>query len=185
MGRRLSGRYRLLNPYRVPRADDAAADDVGAEAAAVDQPLLHLLVGQARQVVAGLVQAHPAQADLADAELAAHQVVQRDAASDDVAAGLPRLDLHLVVALQRLDRLQLDERDLAAAAGRAGPAALAVEVAVALKTPPGDGARLFDGDGRLGGDRCDVYGVDRAVVRHSARLPSGCGMSQPRAEARG
>src|SRR3972149_6243715 len=68
----------------------------------------------------GSLKAHPAQADLADAELAAHQVVQRHAAGDDVAARLAGLDLHLVVAIQRLDRLQLDQRHLAAAAGRGG-----------------------------------------------------------------
>src|SRR3990170_9001869 len=164
MGRRRPrGRCRLLHPYFVPDADDAAADDVGAEAAAVDQPLLHLLVGQAGQVVAGLVEAQAAQDDLAGAELAAHQVVQRHAAGDDVAAGLPRLDLQLVVPLQRLDRLKLDQRYLAARPRRLGVGAVAAEVAVARKAPPGDGADLLDGDGRLAGDRGDVYGVDGAV----------------------
>ena len=74
----------------------------------MDQPLLHLLVGQAGQVVAGLVEAQAAQHHLADAELAAHQVVQRDAAGDDVAAGLSRVDLEVVISLQRLDGLKLD-----------------------------------------------------------------------------
>src|SRR3990172_4216183 len=116
MGRRRSQRRCwLLHSYLVPHADDAAADDVGAEAAAVHQPLLHLLVGQAGQVVAGLVPV-------------------------------------LVVPLQRLDRLKLDERDLAARPRRLGVVAVAAEVAVALKALPGDGADLLDGDGRLTGD---------------------------------
>src|SRR3990170_4975108 len=164
---RASGRCPLRDPYLIPHADDAAADDVGAEAAAVDQPLLHLLVCQAGQVVAGLVEAEAAQHHLAGAELAADQVVQRDALRHDVATGLPRLDLRLVVALQRLDRLKLDERDLAAAARRAGPAAGGAEVAVAFESFAGDGAGLLDGDGRLAGDRGDVHGVDGAVVRHA------------------
>src|SRR3990172_7107714 len=172
-GRRPRSRARLLHPHRVPNPDDAAADDVGAQAAAVHQPLLHLLVGQARQVVARLVKAHPAQPDLADAELAAHQVVQRHAACDDVPPRLPRLDLHVVVPLQRLYRLQLDERHLAAAARRAGPGAAAAEVTVAFESLALDGARLLDGDGRLAGDGGDVYGVDGAVVRHGRRLSSG------------
>src|SRR3990172_9168088 len=167
MGRRRPrGRYRLLRPYLIPNADDAPGDDVGAEAAAVDQPLLHLLVGQAGQVVTGFVQAHPAQPHVADAELAAHQVVQRHAAGDDVAAGLAGLNPRVVIPFQRLDRLKVDGRYLGAGAGRARPAALAVEVTVAFESFAGDGEGLVDADGRLAGDRGDVYGVDGAVVRH-------------------
>src|SRR6266508_1543956 len=55
-------------------------------------------------------------------------------------AGIARGDLHVVVARHRLDRLRLDERDLAAGARPVRVRARGAEVAVSLEALPRDRA---------------------------------------------
>jgi len=71
---------------RISRPYDAFGEDLGAEAAAVDEALLDLVVGEAGEVVAGLVEAEAQQGHFSDAELLPYEMVQGDAAGDDVAA---------------------------------------------------------------------------------------------------
>ena len=54
--------------------------------------------------------------DLADGEAPADEVVQRDAAGDDVAPASPRRELDARLAREPLDRLGLDQRDVPAVA---------------------------------------------------------------------
>jgi len=51
----------------------------------VDEGFLHLVVSEAGEVVAGLVQANAAQPHVADGEFAVDEVVEGDATGDDVA----------------------------------------------------------------------------------------------------
>ena len=98
----------------------------------------HARSGERGEVGAGLGQAHAAQAGAADRELPSDEVVQGDAAGEDVAAGVGRPHLEVVVAAQGLDRLGLDQRDLAARPRRLRPLARAGRVPVAVDADPGD-----------------------------------------------
>ena len=60
---------------------------------------------------AGFTKPQPANLDLAYAKFAPNQMVQRYAASDDVAARIARPDLDAVVAFQRLNRFRFNERE--------------------------------------------------------------------------
>src|SRR5262249_41441397 len=73
---------------RVADADLAVSQDVGVEAAAVNQVLDDAWPGQRLQVQAGLAQVDAEALDVPDPEVLAHQIVQPHAPHDDLAAGL-------------------------------------------------------------------------------------------------
>src|SRR3990172_8809488 len=85
---------------------------MGAEAAPMSEREPRLIIWE--RVVAGLAEPDAAHAHIADDELPAHEVVKRHTAGDDVAARILVVELVVVVALKRFDRLRLDERHLAA-----------------------------------------------------------------------
>ena len=68
--------------------DAAGCEDVGSEAATVNQFAQHALVGESLQVGAGLTEPTPDAFDVADPEALPDQGVQLDAAGDDVASSL-------------------------------------------------------------------------------------------------
>ena len=68
--------------------DAARCEDVGSEAAAVNQLAQHALVGEALQVGAGLTEPAPDAFDVADPEALSDKAVQVDPAGDDVASSL-------------------------------------------------------------------------------------------------
>jgi len=138
----------------------------------VDEALLDLVVGEAGQVVAGLVEADSAQCHFSDLELSADEVVEGDVAGDDVAAGVAGAELELVVTLQRLDRLDLDKGDLAVGSVPVRVGAFAVEVPVALQPLPRDCVRLFQGYGGFARDRSDVYRIDCALKHVGGAFPA-------------
>ena len=96
----------------VPDADHAAGDDVGAQAATVNQASSRSLPRQGLKMSAGLAEPHSAQRDLADRERAPDEMIERDPSRDDVPATVSRTESDVVLALERFERLGLDERDL-------------------------------------------------------------------------
>jgi hypothetical protein len=91
-------------------ADDAAADDVSAQAAAVDEWMQERLSHQFDEVLAGLARTRAPAEDLADPETAADQLVEADATGGHVSPCPAGGQLDAVIARQRLDRLGLDQR---------------------------------------------------------------------------
>ena len=81
-------------------------EDVGAQAAAVDEVAEDPVVGEPLEVGAGLAQAAADALGLADAETAADERVEVDAAGDDVAARFGGREAELV------DDLGLDQRQV-------------------------------------------------------------------------
>src|SRR5919108_3243788 len=98
----------------VADADRALGQDLGAQTSAMDQAFHHARHRQLVEILARLAQARPAQAYRPDPERAADEMVEWNALRRDVASCLGRRELDI----QRLDGLDLDQRDLATALGR-------------------------------------------------------------------
>src|SRR5947209_5313812 len=90
----------------------ASLQDLGAQPAAMTEPVLDALRGQRLKMVARLAQADAAQDHIANLKRLSDEMVQRHAARHQVAAALARLKRDLALAAQRLDRLGLDQRHL-------------------------------------------------------------------------
>src|SRR5919112_2999728 len=97
----------------VAHGDPAAADDVRAQPGAMNQPAQHTGVGEPLQVVARLAQLLPHALHSADREALADEVVEADAAGEDLPPHLGRRDLDPRVLAQPLERLRLDQRQVA------------------------------------------------------------------------
>ena len=91
----------------------------------------------------------------AEAKPPADQMVQRNALDRDVAPVLLRLELDAVIAPERLERFQLEQRDLAALFRlvRVESGFLADHVAIAVDAPTGDQHQLGKGAHRQEGAR--------------------------------
>ncbi len=96
------------------------------------------------QVSTGLAQSDPHESHLAHSEALTHEIVERNPACDDVPAGRSGLERNPMVALQRLNRLKLDQRDLATRPGRIGVCAHSQAVPVSFKPLPGQCPNLRD-----------------------------------------
>src|SRR4051812_31165244 len=123
------GRAEVLDRISDPYV--AAADHIRVETTPVDQPAQHARCGQLLQMAAWVAELGDDRFDLTDADAAADQVVERDAARHHVAANLVRGQLYPGVGAQPLDRLCLEQRDVA------------VAVAVALDAASGDDLDLL------------------------------------------
>src|SRR6266571_3170072 len=159
---------------RIPDVDVALRQDLGAQPAPVHEAFEDATPRQALEVGARFAETHATQADVAHPELPPDQVVQCDPARHDVPAGVPRCDLGFVVAGHRLDRLDLDERDLAAGARPVRVRAHRTEIAVSLEAPPRDRADRPHGAHRafrLGRD------VDRGDLARTAAHGSASGIT--------
>src|SRR5258705_11374653 len=88
--------------------NDIAGDDLGAQAAAMDQAAQRALATEFFQVGARLAKTRAAQRHGADGELPADQMIQRHAARDDIAPRESRVDFDAVFSLQAPDRFDLD-----------------------------------------------------------------------------
>src|SRR6266545_1479653 len=147
---------------RVPHADLPLRQDLGTQPASVHEAAEDAAPRQALEMGAGFAEAHAAQADVAHPELPPDEVVQGDPSCYDVSPRVTRGDLHLVVAGHGFDRLELDERDLAARARPVRVRARGAEVAVSLEAPPRDRADRPDGAHRAFRVRGDVDRDDLA-----------------------
>src|SRR6266498_2928824 len=159
---------------RIPDVDVALRQDLGAQPAPAHEAFEDATPRQALEVGARFAETHATQADVAHPELPPDQVVQCDPARHDVPAGVPRCDLGFVVAGHRLDRLDLDERDLAAGARPVRVRAHRTEIAVSLEAPPRDRADRPHGAHRafrLGRD------VDRGDLARTAAHGSASGIT--------
>src|SRR5712691_5292012 len=88
---RLAGRVALsARCHGVAGADQAPVEDVRPQATAVGQPRLDVLSEQLREISARLAEAHAAEHDAADLEIASEQMVERHAAGHDVPTRLGR-----------------------------------------------------------------------------------------------
>ncbi len=154
--------------------EETAANDLGAQAAAVDKRFAHPLPREFLEVAAGFAEFDAAQDHLpADVELAAHEVIEGDAAREDVAPRFSGIEGEVAVAPHGFNRLGFDERDLGAGRDRLrlrrcfGKRAAAAGIAVAGQPGADPGLGLLDGPHRPGAalgdeDRLDASEKDRA-----------------------
>src|SRR5437867_12787390 len=105
----------------------------------MDQAGLYSLAGQTLEVAAWLTEANTLQNDLAHAEFALHQVIERHAAGDEVSPRLARLQSDLRFAGERFQGLDFDECDFAVGIILLGEGAVLKEVTVAGQAAAGDG----------------------------------------------
>src|SRR5688572_26271591 len=141
--------------------DAACCEDVGSEAAAVNQFPQHALVGEAFQVGAGLTEPAPDAFHIADPEALSDKGVQVDAAGDDVASSLRISESVAVGQGEFVEHFGLDQGQVVAAAAPAarGESADLVGVSVALQAPARDrpcSRYLLHGRLRAVGDRDDL-----------------------------
>src|SRR4030095_3532643 len=137
---------RALIAYRsncVADANYTAGDDLGTQAAAMDQAAQRALAAEFFQVGAGIAEARAAKRHGADGKLPLDEMIQSHAAGDEIAPRLSRSDLDAVVALERFDRLALDQRHLPARAGIIRIRSNSGEIAISFETAAGDGLYLI------------------------------------------
>ena len=140
----------------------AFGQDLGAQASAMAQALDKLLAGQALEMFAGLAEANTTDADVADCELAADQMIEGDAAGDDVAAGVAGSEVDAVVAVEGFEGFSLDESEFEVGLGLE-ECALLEGIAVAIESDAGNRLDGADGVGGTGGFGSDVNGFDDSV----------------------
>ncbi len=100
-----------------------------------------LFRSQPRKVGAGFTKAEAAHCDGADAEVAANEIVEAEAAGEQVAPGFGGVEGLMIFANEVFDRLGFDERDIAGSrVGRKGAAAEGV--AISYQASAGEGANL-------------------------------------------
>src|SRR5919201_1747033 len=121
------------NPQPIAAADPAAADDVGAQPAAVDERAQQRLAGCLGQVLARLTEARALAEDFADPEAAADELVEADAPRREVAPRLAGRELDSVLARQVLDHFGLDQRQVTADAKVGRVVSAAEGIAVTLR----------------------------------------------------
>ena len=100
---------RRLLANDVADADRAGAKDLGAQATTVDQPFDYRTSGERLQVAARFAQPNAANLYLANTEFPADEMIERHAASDNIAARLTGSEFYLVIALQRLNCLRFNQ----------------------------------------------------------------------------
>jgi hypothetical protein len=145
----------------VAEANDATRDDVGAEAAAVDEWAEQSGSGEFLEVGARFGQPAADALDGADPEASADEAVERDAARDDVAACLFPGELDLV------EHLRLGQRELVPAP-RAAEGSPTCGVAVTGEPAAGERLSLVDVGERRLRVRGDQDRLDRADRRRRA-----------------
>ena len=99
--------------------------------------------GQALQVIARLAQTNAVGLHIANLEILPHQMIERDAARDQVAPRFARRKIDVVVALERFDRFGFDQRQFEVGF-RLGESSLAQSVAVSFQAgTPGMATACF------------------------------------------
>src|SRR2546423_1238925 len=87
----------------------AWGQDLCAEAAPMTQSFEHRTTRQPLQVIAGLAQAYAADLHFSNLEFVANQMIERHAASDQIAASFSRSDVYAVIALECFDRFRFNQ----------------------------------------------------------------------------
>jgi hypothetical protein len=118
--------------------DGAFLNDVSTEAGAVQRGHFYARLSKILQVLAGLAEPYPAEYDFPNAEIAAHEMIQRHPASDQVATVCAGRKAGALFTLQGVERFAFDQSNFAARARVGRPRPLAVEVSVALKALAGN-----------------------------------------------
>jgi len=95
----------------VADADLAIGENVGVQSGAVDECLDHARLRHRLEVRARLAELDPFAFDVADAEALADELIDVDAAREDVAPGCSRLNRHVAVLRNRIHRFGRDQRD--------------------------------------------------------------------------
>src|SRR5216683_6372319 len=161
---RVAGRAASVDrSYHVSNPDRSAFDDVGAQAR-VDQAFQHgdLCTDHAGEVIAGLASFLAYALDLSHAKPLADELTEVDASDDDLAPRVARLQVERVLGVLALDRLGLEQRDVARLR--------VVEVAITLEPAPGMRDDGLHGVCRLAVLLRQVYRLDPTlVVAHLAR----------------
>jgi hypothetical protein len=130
---------------RVTSADHPLGHDPGVEAPAMCEPPPDPGRGEALEVATRLTQPDPLEDHIPDPKLTSDEVVQRHSARHDVAPAVAELEFDPVVADKGLDRLGLDEGDLATGILFVGELARMVVIAIALEASARDRSNLVDG----------------------------------------
>ncbi|CAL9344427.1 hypothetical protein SUDANB176_00338 [Streptomyces sp. enrichment culture] len=155
------GLRRVHRADRVAGADGAAGHDGGPQSAAVHESPQDAGAGELFQPGAGFAQGGGEEADVrADGEQPVRDPVQGQAAADDVAARLAGCQMDAVIVvegLERLERLDGDERHVAGGAATAGGGWCGGEVAVTAQSAAHD---VLDGQDELH----EAEGVDQPVL---------------------
>jgi hypothetical protein len=92
----------------IARPDGPCAENLGAQAAAMDQGWQDSLVSQAGKMRTGLAQLDPSKQYIADLELSPYQVIQGYTTRDDIPAAIAQPELKVEIAPERFDALHLN-----------------------------------------------------------------------------
>jgi hypothetical protein len=143
---------------RVTDRDDAFGEDLGAQTTAVDQAGQDAGVGEAGEMLAGLAETHPTQADWTNLELLSDELVEGHAEGDDVAARFGGGEMKSMVIFKGLQGLNLDQGDISTGSAALSRCAWWTKIAVALQTQTGDNS---DRSLRPGDITMDGGGINR------------------------
>ncbi len=83
------------------------SQDLGAQASSMAKAFNHGQPDDGLQVAARLAQPYAANFDIANLELASHQVIQGNIGSHQVATGVSRCKFDFVIALERFESFRL------------------------------------------------------------------------------
>ena len=128
--------------HAITDLDGASRENLSPQATAVGQSTNYICVSEPFKVRAGFAESETSQCGLAYLKLSTHQMVERNAARHNVAACLPGPKPNAVVAFQRFQSLDLDERNLVVRLGLP-EGAEAEEVPIPFESLGGDGAHFF------------------------------------------
>jgi hypothetical protein len=159
---------------RVADLNYSTGHDFGAQPAAMNQTAHHTLSGQFLQMRAWLAQARAPQDDLADAEFSFDEMIQRDAARDDIAARMTWSHVDVVIPFERLDGFDFDQRHVATRTRIIGISSQFVEIAISFEPAPSDGFHLIHRLHRCRARRRDVKRNDGALGAHGEDCLLSC-----------
>lgn len=102
----------VLRTNRVTFTHSGTAHDTSPQPGPMHEVWQDRRRGHLREMCARLTQSNPLEQRPADQEPLTHEIVQSDAASDDVAAKLTEAERHRLLLVETLDLLDFDQRDL-------------------------------------------------------------------------
>src|SRR5262245_59301150 len=127
--------FDLASPRRdrVADPDHATFKDLRSQAAAMDQCFTNSQLRERLEILAGLAEPKSLEQGVADLERLPDQMIESDTSRDHIAPGLGRTELDFIVPVHGLDRLGLDQRDLAIRATFARGKAIMLELPIAFQ----------------------------------------------------